>query len=623
MALTDKELQELAELEELEALEAKFGTGAPAVASVNTDPSMLKSALIGAGQGATFDFGDEALAAIQAIMSNKPYRELQQENEAAAKQAAEVNPVSYYTGNIGAGIAFNPLAKGVAAGTKAVGAAAATVAPKLKALAQAAPTLPKIAQMGAEGAVYGGLLGAGQASADDDLLSEIGQGAGMGMTIGAALGGITEIGKKALAPITKRLKESDVFESIREQRDITKKGYDPTLRSTFDRVEDEIQDEVENFIIGKKDVKGNSLPELRQSLGKEMGRLREEALSTIPQFKIPIRAQELEDINKSFFGAAETTGERYTNSVSDYNTLLRAYGLIDETGTFINREMSSNEASTMARELQEALSGKLPGYRIESPAVVRRLQKLSELVTEPLEKVIGTSGKYPQYKEAKAVFKKIADTQDRLNVEDYYRGDVRAMEQDTVKLLNKVKQLANERTNTGESFRRETRMLREAVNTPGFKYLPQAVQDDLTKVVERLDKFEDLSQARAMSLDAQGRTTPDSKGLMFLMNSYRAMVMKALGVAMDLPEVARLASDEIITPQGTKALGKVSKTATNAVNIDYYFSKLSDMAKKRGNTELSKTLDYIGQQDMKKRRAMVFVLMQQPGVRELLKEDSK
>lgn len=622
MALTDKELQELAELEELEALEAKFGTGAPAVAPVNTDPSMLKSALIGAGQGATFDFGDEALAAVQAIMSNKPYREFQQENEAAAKQAADVNPVSYYAGNIGAGIAFNPLAKGVAAGTKAVGAAAATVAPTLNTIAKAAPAIPKIAQMGAEGAVYGGLLGAGQASADDNLLSEVGEGAKTGMAIGAALGGITEIGKKVLSPITKRLNESDVFESIREQRDITKKGYDPTLRSTFDRVEDEIQDEVQNFVIGNKDIKGNSLPELRQSLGKEMGRLREEALSTIPDFKIPVNADELSDLSSSF-KAVDNMGPRLDTSVKQYNSLMNKFGFVNEMGELAGRELDSREAASMASEIQRILAGEVPGYRIESPPIKLRLQDLHSMLTDPLEHEIIKSGKYPQYKEARSVFKKIADTQDRLGVEDYYYGDVGAMERDTVKMLNKVKQLANERTNTGESFRRETRMLREAVTSPGFKYLPQAVQDDLTKVVERLDKFEDLSQARAMSLDAQGRTTPDSKGLMFLMNSYRAMVMKALGVAMDLPEVARLASDEIITPQGTKALGKVSKTATNAVNIDYYFSKLSDMAKKRGNTELSKTLDYIGQQDMKKRRAMVFVLMQQPGVRELLKEDSK
>lgn len=623
MALSNEQIQRLAELEELDALRMQAGKSAASAPAMDPnfgiepsqpEPGMLKSAAIGAAQGATFDFGDEALAAVQSIMSDKTYRELQRENEAAVNLAAETNPVSYYGGNIASGIAFNPAGK-------VVGALAKTAMAPVALATKAAPTVARVGQTALEGAAFGGLMGAGQASADDSLVDKVIEGAGTGAAVGTVLGGLTEIGKKALAPFTKRAKEADVFESIRDQVDLTKKGYDPSVNSTFNRVEQEIQDEVKNFVIGEKGVQGTSLPDLRLNLGKELGRVREEAASLMPDFRIKVDPNELSDINTFYIGG-ETSGPQLDQGLKQYNRLMDSFGLINkETGEMAAREMTAAEAAKMSSEISQILAGNVAGFKIQSPSVRKRLQMVQETVMTPLENQIINSGKYPEFVAARDTFKKIADTQDMLGVEKYYRGDVAAMEADTVKMLNKIKQLANDRTNTGESFRRETRMLREAVNSPGFKSLPKNVQDDLNTVVERLDKFETLSQARAMSLDAQGRTTPDSKGFMLGMNSLRANMIKGIGAALEVPGMARTVSDELITPQGTKALGKVGQSASNVINVDHYFTKLSDVARKNGNTELAKTLNFIGQQDMKKRRALVFVLMQQPGVRSMLKDD--
>jgi len=67
--------------------------------------SPLQSGLIGMAQGATFGFGDEAVARLESIRSGRPYEEVLKESKAMFRGASEQNPVSYIGGEIAGGIA--------------------------------------------------------------------------------------------------------------------------------------------------------------------------------------------------------------------------------------------------------------------------------------------------------------------------------------------------------------------------------------------------------------------------------------------------------------------------------------------------------------------------------------
>lgn len=610
--LSDNELEELSKLQ----APAKVAPiSAPAVLPpIQEGPGTLKSLAIGAAQGPTFEFGDEILSAIQAAGSDKPYEQILKENQDVIAQAKENSPIAYYGANIASGAAFNPLAKVVGAGA---GAAMAPVAAATK----SAPSIARIGQMGLEGAAYGAALGAGAAEGDQSRIDEALKGAEAGAVTGVALSGIADIGKKVLSPLGSRLKESNVFEGLKEQRDITKAGYDPSLRSTFSRVEQETQDEVRNLIAGVKGgVDKTSLPDIRNKLGKAMSDVREEAVANMPDFQVSINPDNMADV-VNHFSAGETAGPQLDTGIRQFNKLMKSFGIMNNADEFIPASFAAPEAANIASQIERALQGDIPGYKISSPSVRQRLQQVQQALTDPIEGQIYASGQYPQYQEIKSAFKKVADTQDRLGTEAYYRGDVGALERDTAKILGRIKQLANENSMTGESFRRQTELLREAIESPGFKLLPQNVQEDLNKAVQRLDKFETLSQARGLSLESQSKAGADSKGLGYLMNSYRSLIIKATGAALEAPQIAKNISNEIITPEGTKFVGKAVGGIKNAANVDFYFNKLSQLAERSGNTQLAETLKKISQQDMQKRRAMTFVLMQQPAVRDLLKQE--
>ena len=67
--------------------------------------SPLQSALIGASKGATFGFGERAIAKLESIRSGRPYEDVLQEARGMYDQASEQNPISYLAGEFLGGIA--------------------------------------------------------------------------------------------------------------------------------------------------------------------------------------------------------------------------------------------------------------------------------------------------------------------------------------------------------------------------------------------------------------------------------------------------------------------------------------------------------------------------------------
>lgn len=616
MALTDKELQELAELEELEALEAKFG-------STQTIPeeapiSALKAAAIGAGQGVTFDFGDELLAALRAAGSDKSYEELQKDYDLTAKRAASEQQIPYYAGNIGTAVAFNPAGKAIAAGLKSANAAATAASPFLQKLATSAPALSKVGQMATEGGIAGAVLGAGQATADESMTDAALEGGKTGFALGGIIGAGGEVLNRLLPSATKIVKEADLPKTLEKIKRVKEAGYDVGSEATIAKLDQELEDAVKAFAIGSREPGSFALPDIRLQLGKQIGDLREEAVSLFPDFKVQITADDLDDL----VNIPGPHGPVNISSQPQLAKIVRSLGL-EENGNLISRDFSAKEASDFAKQLGDILANKVSGLKIKDPSVRDAVSELHEKLIGPIDQQIISSGKMPNYVAAKKAFGSVADTQKRLNLHDFYRGDAGLVEQDTKHMLSKIKQLENTRSLTGTAFERETRLVRDLVNSKDFNLLPQNSQESLKKAVSILDNLENQVAAKNLALDATGRTTADSKGAMFLLNSYRSILTKGVNAALEAKDSIKTVSNDLITPTGTQTLGKVGTGIKNTVDVDVWFNRLGNLAKKHNNKELANTIDYIAKQDMKKRRALTFVLMQQPKIRAMLNENKE
>lgn len=214
-------------------------------------PSDLEAALRGAAQGATFEFSDEATAALESALTGKPYEQALAESRAKYKAAKEAAPVAYGTGELAGavGSAFIPgigavgqVAKGATLGAKVLGGVKA-------------------------GALAGGLTGLGASEESllekpQEVLTEGLVGAGVGGVIGAAapvalagagkaVGKIGEFIEPKAEAVKKGAKEFyetspmlqkgvKAYELAKEGKAFTK--LDPELRAVGEYIADTILD---------------------------------------------------------------------------------------------------------------------------------------------------------------------------------------------------------------------------------------------------------------------------------------------------------------------------------------------------------------------------------------------
>jgi len=165
----------------------------------------IKDVLAGAAQGATFGFGDEALAAIQATL-DKPenvswyeeYRKKQKENEEAYKQMQERSPWLTMGGELAGGFAIpgGMFLKGAKAATATAGSKAlqeAMVAGKTLEeatdFAKKAETTSKLLQSAKAGAGVGALTGIGASEKTIEELPELAKEGLSGAAVGGIIGG--------------------------------------------------------------------------------------------------------------------------------------------------------------------------------------------------------------------------------------------------------------------------------------------------------------------------------------------------------------------------------------------------------------------------------------------------
>lgn len=204
----------------------------------DTSPKMSKkeSALLGAAQGLTFDFGDEIVGGLKSLFTDKTYEEERDSIRDYMKQAEEQNPGSYLSGDIAGGL-LPALATGGASLAGSLGKTAIKQGMKqaakqgVKQVAKkGAKDLVKASAKGsATGAGYGALVGAGKAedieSVPEMALDTAISGAVVGGLVPSAVEGV----KKVARPIGKGLKTASKG-VLKRAADLDDKALDLVLK---------------------------------------------------------------------------------------------------------------------------------------------------------------------------------------------------------------------------------------------------------------------------------------------------------------------------------------------------------------------------------------------------------
>jgi hypothetical protein len=206
----------------------------PSLPSNQPKRSMLQSGLIGMAQGATFGFGDEAVARLESIRSGRPYEEVLKESKAMFRGASEQNPASYIGGE---------LVGGIAPALIPTGATQATAGARIAAKVAASTPVQAF-----KGAGMGALAGLGYS--EGETAGEIARDVGIGGALGGALGGAFPFIKSKILP--KKLKSS-----------ITNEANDTVTEQASQRTGEEITDAT---LQQEANRTGIPLKELEQSL---------------------------------------------------------------------------------------------------------------------------------------------------------------------------------------------------------------------------------------------------------------------------------------------------------------------------------------------------------------------
>ncbi len=125
-------------------------------------PSKMESFGRGALQSASLNFGDEFIGGVESAFTDKTYEQARDESRAANARAEKTNPKSYFTGEIGGGLATAAIpGLGAVKTLKGAMAAGAGLSALQGAGASESEDLAGVAQDAAWSGAFGGVLGGG------------------------------------------------------------------------------------------------------------------------------------------------------------------------------------------------------------------------------------------------------------------------------------------------------------------------------------------------------------------------------------------------------------------------------------------------------------------------------
>lgn len=562
---------------------AKFQTAASEV-----EPSTLSDVGLGAAQGLTLGFSDEAIAAAKALAETAAskeksvkdlpalYRQFQQLEQQKVKEARERSPWAFGAGELAGAVPLSILTGGL--GAVAEGATAA----------RELSTAARIGQAALSGAKIGAVSGAGTMEApllSKEGLEETAKGAAVGGILGGATSGLVEGAKgmyRALAPESRPLKLAGVA---------AKEAFEGRPSPTTTAGE----------ALGIQEEKAARAGFAEKFFGKETGLQ-------------PVLGEKISDVTKKAAEQGVRIGQNpeTTKQIETIRNLLQNFpgkirgkelnsveNLIQEYLENNQGLVNPNTANEARRALRDTYS-KL--YRTESPEILEPIKELSFALESELNKIPGFAEANKAYSAAMKVpeallgpGKKVSRISSEVLPEK--------VEQKVGKLISGAEVLGETGVKARERLGDLEKLTRKAfeLDPESFKKVGINAPEELFTEIKRQAELSSIRQG----IGGVDRAPPDLKGI----------ITKALGFTHPYKLGMRAG-----------AAAKTIKDVSSAVYKlpDAGLIKLAD--KLSGSAGLQGLADSlrksVQQGNIRMKNATMFALLQRPEARAIMGEET-
>ncbi len=544
---------------ELEVLSAM----APQELQEAQEPGKLESFGRGALQGASFGFSDEITGGIESAFTDKTYQQARDEAREANRLAEEANPLTYLGGNLVGAVAVPVPGGAIASGGL-----------------RAATTLGRTARLAGVGAVAGGLGAAGSSEADltdlennprnlDEFQSDVTAGAAGGAVMGPLVG-------QALPAAAKG--SVNWWKNMRFGRDLSAATRESFANPEFmtpgnlAKVADELSSTT------RKELLPLVTDDLQAAASKSYEKAKEAATGKIRTKDI------IQDIEQSFFPDNPIVAEDPDFMKAQQRIMSMLKSMV-KNGT----EVDVKDAFRLRTEIQNVMKIADPTKSPDKLDIFESANKLKDQLDNRLQDLgVPLEALGAQYKTVSEV---AGQTGVDLRSVPVSKQPLR--ERESVEKLIKTLTQAKKKMASPE----------EARMTAAKKLLKESGLMDSAKVDEVFKKSEDLAGKEYLI-----RSALDESYLATDTNKY----LTGIGALNARSKALQLAS------QAGATAGRTSRGISGFTNALYKATPeaLIDMANRMKDTKVATRLRAIASQPEKKRKALLFTMIQSPAYRE-------
>lgn len=554
--LTDDELEELNKV--------PLADSTPTPEPVKEAPSQLMSGVLGTAQGFSYGWSDEAEALARSLTGDKSYDDLLKDIRQRYEAAEEANPGTFLAGNV-AGGALAPLPGG--------------------ALVQGLKGGAKLGARLARGAGSSVVNVAGASEGDLDY-GDLGAAATTGAALEGGMMGVGALGKT----VAKGFKESrfgkDAIDSFSYARKdpsyLTPEGLEKTYAEAREAIETGVLPKISDDLQAAATKSyGEALEQGGSIAGDDMVEFATEfrdalSLKDLPKaFRkdkdiVVTRASLFNEMRKAFNPAPDAVPEISAKQLSDLSK--KAGSLMDQFET--NKFKSGNpHAYEMARRVKNAAD-----------------QKLMQLVD------------LPAMNEQYATVSKVAGLSD-IDLRGVGPADRSKKEKDAVTKLMAMLQESYEPGSQGQKMLTDTL---ETIKQSGL-YSPDELADfdNAVKIAKDLSRKSELGTGSRVEAQLANATTLGGAAKRSIIQnlSTAALGTKFPGI------VGRTVG------KGERKVAQVTRSMYDATP-----EEIIRVADKIGDTSLARALRSAAAQPEKKRKAIMFTMMQSPAYRQVIEE---
>jgi len=546
-------------------------------------PGKLESAALGALQGASFGFADEAEAGLRSAVQDKTYDDLIREIRQRYSAAENENPLSFTAGQLAGGVAVPMGGVGVAA--------------------KGAGTVAKLANLAKAGAVAGAATSLGTRE-DDKLSLQAAEDALKGGVVGAATAATLGSAVPAAAKyIGKKVKGSSVGQDVADVFNKIKSGEVETFdRSKLPDFSNKVREAAKTDILGNLEKADeytkagyNNAYKLADEAAEASGeKIPTSDLVSSIRAKMPqaeLQGVEPTDLNKINKNLSSIAGEEKATGLDNIEKIISTREEVtpkELNGYIQNIQRMYDSAQNpqfkallldSKKELENALRSGAPEDFNKAKAMLGEFYKT---VLDAKSANLKLPGSFDTSPEGRKASGQAVDSIQRM-ITDFSKKETQPS-QNLTEFLNKLKSVNAEEiglSSTGKT---------------GPATIPEIEQN-----LQNVSRNYELAQKAASQSSLAGAST-GVKGLMDkLQLSARA---KMLGTA-----------------EGAAKLSSAAENTYNkmASSIQHYTPEmLSELAGKVKDSGLANILTKAATAPDAKRKALIFTLMQQPAYRDMI-----